>query len=66
MFNSHYSMDKHHHHHHHHKQDGASLFKQRSLASIKRKKIIEKVLKIALIIIALIMAIAVVLVYTIG
>ena len=65
MFNSQYSMDKHHHHHHHHKQDGASLFKQRSLASIKRKKIIEKVLKIALIIIALIMAIAVVLVYTI-
>ena len=55
-----------HHHHHHHKQDGASLFKQKSLASIHRKKILEKVLKIALIVIALLMAIAVVFVYTVG
>jgi cell division protein FtsL len=55
-----------HHHHHHHKKDGASLFKQRSLASIRRKKIIEKVLKISMIILAIIMAIAVMVVYTVG
>ena len=54
------------HHHHHHKKDGASLFKQRSLASIQRKKVIEKVLKITLTIIALLMALAVVFVYTVG
>ncbi|MCR5574219.1 MAG: hypothetical protein K6F78_05295 [Bacteroidaceae bacterium] len=57
---------EHHHHHHHHKKDGASLFKQRSLASIERKKMIEKVLKITLIVIAILMAIAVVFVYTVG
>ena len=54
------------HHHSHHKKDGSSLFKQRSLASIQRKKVIEKVLKITLTIIALLMAIAVVFVYTVG
>ena len=54
------------HHHHHHKKDGASLFKQRSLAYIQRKKVIEKVLKIALIIIALLMFLAVIFVYTLG
>ena len=54
------------HHHHHHKKDGASLFKQRSLANIQRKKVIEKVLKIALIIIALLMFLAVIFVYTLG
>lgn len=54
------------HHHHHHKKDGASSFKQRSLATIERKRIIERVLKIALVIIALIMALAVVFVYTVG
>ena len=59
-------MSEQHHHHHHHKKDGASLFKQRSLASIRRKKIIEKVLKISMIILAIIMAIAVMVVYTIG
>jgi cell division protein FtsL len=56
------SQSKHHHHH----RDGASSFKQRSLASIQRKKIIEKVLKMALTIIAILMAIAVIFVYTIG
>ena len=53
-------------HHHHHKKDGSSLFKQRSLANIQRKKVIEKVLKITLTIIALLMALAVVFVYTVG
>ena len=55
-----------HHHHHHHKKDGASLFKQRSLAYIQRKKTIEKVLRITLIIIALLMALVVAFVYTLG
>ena len=54
------------HHHSHHKKDGSSLFKQRSLANIQRKKVIEKVLKIALIIIALLMFLAVIFVYTLG
>ena len=53
-------------HHHHHKQDGSSSFKRRSLASIQRKKLMEKILKIALVFIAIIMAIAVVFVYTVG
>ena len=51
---------------HHHHKDGSSLFKQRSLASIQRKKVIEKVLKITLVIIAILMALAVIFVYTVG
>ena len=54
------------HHHHHHKKDGASLFKQRSLAAIERRKLIEKVLKIGLVALAILMAFAVLLAYTIG
>ena len=53
-------------HHHHHEPDDASLFKQRSLSQIQLKKTLEKVLKMALTIIAILMAIAVILVYTIG
>ena len=60
------SESHHHHHHHHgHKPDDASLFKQKSLKAIQRRKLIEKILKIATVIIAIIMAIAVVLVYTV-
>lgn len=55
-----------HHHHHHHKKDGASKFKQKSLAAIERRKLIEKILKIGMIVLAIIMAIAVVFVYTMG
>lgn len=55
-----------HHHHHHHKKDGSSLFKQKSLAAIQRRKLIEKVLKIGMMVLAVIMAILVVLAYTIG
>lgn len=65
MFNSQSSMDKH-HHHHHHKKDGSSLFKQKSLAAIERRKLLEKILKISMIVLAVIMAIAVVFVYTVG
>jgi len=55
-----------HHHHHHHKKDGSSLFKQKSLAAIKRRKLFEKIIKVSLIVLAILMAIAVVLAYTIG
>ncbi len=55
-----------HHHHHHHKKDGSSRFKQKSLAAIQRRKLIEKVLKIGMMVLAVIMAILVVLAYTIG
>ena len=53
-------MAEEHHHHPHHKKDGASLFKQRSLRAIEMRKKIEKCLKVSLIILAIIMAIAVV------
>ena len=49
-----------HHHHHHHKKDGASLFKQRSLRAIETRKKVEKILKVTLIILAIIMGLAVV------
>lgn len=52
--------------HHHHKKDGSSLFKQKSLAAIQRRKVIEKVLRLTLIAIAILMALAVCVVYTIG
>ena len=55
-----------HHHHHHHKTDGASKFKQKSLAAIQRRKLIEKILKIGMIVLAIIMACAVVFAYTFG
>ena len=52
-----------HHHHHHHKKDGASRFKERSLNAIIFRRKLEKWLKIALIIIALLMLCAVIYVY---
>ncbi len=55
-----------HHHHHHHKKDGASRFKQKSLAAIERRKLIEKVVKIATIVVAILMVILVGLAYTLG
>ena len=55
--------NKHHHHRHKHSKDGASLFKQKSLAAIKRRKLIEKYLYRALVITAIIMGIAVFVVY---
>ena len=58
--------EEHNHHHHHHRKDDASLFKQKSLAAIKRRKQIEKVLKIATMVLAVVMAILVFLAYTIG
>ena len=57
---------QHKHHSHHHKKDGASIFKQKSLAAIERRKHIEKVLKIGMVVLACIMAILVLLAYTLG
>ena len=58
--------DEHIHHHHHHKKDGSSLFKQKSLAAIQRRKLMEKILRISLVALAILMAILVFLAYTIG
>lgn len=52
--------EEHHHHHHHHKKDGASLFKQRSLRAIETRKKVEKLLKITLIVLAILMGLAVI------
>ena len=50
-----------HHHHHHHHKDGASRFKERNLNAIVLKRKLEKWLKIALLVIAILMIIAVIL-----
>ena len=56
----------HHHHSHSHKPDEATLFKRKSLAWIQRRKLIERVLKRIVIVIAIIMVLAVIGVYTFG
>ena len=57
--------DQHKQHHHHHK-DGATRFKERSLNAIVFRRKFEKYLKIALTVIAILMVLAVVYVYTLG
>lgn len=52
-------MSEHHHHHTHHR-DSASEFMRKSLDSIEFRKKFEKWLKIALVVIAIIMAVGVV------
>ena len=59
-------MSEHHHHHHHHHKDGASRFKERSLNAIVIRKKLEKWGKIALLFVAILMVIAVCIVYTIS
>ena len=59
-------MSEHHHHHHHHRKDGASRFKERSLNAILLRRNLEKWGKIALLIVAIIMILAVGFVYTMG
>ena len=54
---------QHNHHHHHHKKDSASIFKEKSLRAIEVNKLIEKWLKIAVTIVAIIMVLAVIVVY---
>lgn len=55
-----------HRHHHHHNQDSASIFKYKSFKAIEQRKMIEKWLKITLIVMSIVMGIAVVAAYTIG
>ena len=59
-------MSEQHHHHHHHRKDGASRFKERSLNAILLRRKLEKWGKIALLIVAIIMILAVGFVYTMG
>lgn len=55
-------MAEHHHHHHHHKDD-ATRFKERSLNAIVLRRQLEKWGKIALLVVAIFMILAVVYVY---
>ena len=57
-------MSEHHHHHHH--KDGATRFKERSLNAIVLRRKLEKWGKIALLVLALLMFLAVIFVYTLG
>lgn len=60
---THHHHHEHHHHHHHH-EDDASRFKRDALTSIRRKKLLSKWLFRALWIIAFLLMIAVVAVYS--
>lgn len=55
-----------HHHHHHHHKDGATRFKERSLNAIVLRRKLERYLKIALTVIAVLMILAVIYVYTLA
>ena len=57
-------MSSEHHHHHHHHRDGASRFKERSLNAIVLRRKLEKWGKIVLLIVAILMIIALFVVYT--
>ena len=58
--------DQHKHQHHHHHKDDATKFKERSLNAIVLRRNLEKWGKIALLIVAIIMIIAVIIVYALG
>ena len=53
-----------HHHHHHHRKDGSARFKEKSLNAIERRKKMEKFIKAVLTVIAIIMGLAVMVLYT--
>ena len=55
-----------HHHNHHHQKDFATLFKEQNLRTIRVNRMIDKWLKIILLVIAIIMAIATIYVYKIA
>ena len=57
-------MSEHHHHHHH--RDDATRFKERSLNAIVLRRKLEQWGKIALLVLALLMLLAVIFVYTLG
>lgn len=48
---------------HRHHRDSASIFKEKSLNWLEQQKVVERYLKIALFIVAIIMAMAVIVVY---
>ena len=52
--------------HHHHRKDGASRFKEKSLNAIVLRRKMEKWGKIALLAVAIIMVLAVLVVYKFG
>ena len=55
-----------HHHHHHHRKDSSTLFKERSLRAIRIRRMVEKWLKIALVVVAVIMVLLVIAAYLFG
>jgi hypothetical protein len=55
-----------HHHHHHHRKDSATRFKEKSLRAIELRRLFEKYLKIAVVILAIVMVVLVILAYTLG
>ena len=55
-----------HHHHHHHRKDSATIFKEKSLRAIELRRLFEKWLKIAVIVLAIVMVILLILASTIG
>ena len=59
-------MSERHHHHDHRHRDDASLFKERSLNSIEFRRKFEKWLKFIVVVIAILMVMAVIYVYTFG
>ena len=59
-------MSEQHHHHHKHHRDSASIFREKTLRGIERRKLLEKLMMYGLIALAVIMAILVFLAYSIG
>jgi len=55
-----------HGHHHHRRKDSSTIFKERSLRAIALRKKAEKILKVGMIVLAIIMGTLVVLSYIIG
>ena len=59
-------QEHHHHHRHHHHKDSASIFKEKSLRAIELRRLFEKYLKIAVVILAIVMVALVIFAYTLG
>ena len=59
-------MEQEHHHHHRHHKESASIFKEKSLRAIELRRLFEKYLKIAVVILAIVMVALVIFAYTIG
>ncbi len=55
-----------HHHHHHHRKDSATRFKEKNLRAIELRRLFEKWLKVAALIVMVVLLICVVLAYTVG